>query len=386
MVVLPPFECVNVIATVAPSENFRVVVAAGGTGGHIFPAVAVVEQLQALTNGSCDVVFMGSSDRMETTLVPKLGYRYVPMPIAGFKGLALSTLTLPMKVLTSIRIARDVIRQHQPHVVVCTGAYISYPVGVAAIREHVPLVVLESNLNPGKTNSRLAPKATAVVLAFEESRRFYPDSMTSRLHVLGNPVRTQIDVSKPIDQARLAFGLDPNRATVLVFGGSLGAHTINTSIERALPEIADRPWQLLWQTGKGYTPPSTLPPNVTMLPFLDDMGSAYAAADLVVSRSGATTIAELGIVGKPAILIPLATASTNEQQHNARVVEKHGAALVLSDSVLRDILLPTIDSVMNDPNRRSTMSNAMLSLGKPFAAHDAARLVLRIGDRERGSL
>ncbi|MBP6510668.1 MAG: UDP-N-acetylglucosamine--N-acetylmuramyl-(pentapeptide) pyrophosphoryl-undecaprenol N-acetylglucosamine transferase, partial [Candidatus Kapabacteria bacterium] len=176
----------------------------------------------------------------------------------------------------------------------------------------------------------------------------------------------------------------PHRQTVLVFGGSLGAHTINTAVERALSEIAERPWQLLWQTGKGFAPQTPLPPNVVMLPFLDDMGSAYAAADLVVSRSGATTIAELGIVGKPAILVPLATASTNEQQHNALVVEKNNAAIVLSDAVLKDILLPTIDSVMNDPDRRAVMSNAMLSLGRPFAARDAAQLVLRIGGWKGG--
>lgn len=377
-------EYLNVIATVAPSKKFRVVVAAGGTGGHIFPAVAVVEQLEALTGGDCDAVFMGSTDRMETTLVPKLGYKYVPMPITGFKGLAFSTLTLPVKVLTSIRIARETIRQHRPHCVICTGAYISYPVGVAALRERVPLVVLESNLNPGKANARLAPKATAVVLAFDESKGFYPDSMSPKLHVLGNPVRSQIHAAKPVDEARRAYGLDPHRQTVLVFGGSLGAHTINTAVERALPEIAERPWQLLWQTGKGFAPQTPLPPNVVMLPFLDDMGSAYAAADLVVSRSGATTIAELGIVGKPAILVPLATASTNEQQHNALVVEKNNAAIVLSDAVLKDILLPTIDSVMNDPDRRAVMSNAMLSLGRPFAARDAAQLVLRIGGWKGG--
>lgn len=365
----------------APSQNdrFRVLVAAGGTGGHIFPAVAVVEQLQALTNHACDAVFMGSRDRMEHTIIPSLGYPYVPMPIAGFKGLHLSTLTLPFKVLASIRIARQTIREFRPHAVVCTGAYISYPVGVAAAREGVPLIVLESNLNPGKTNARLAPHATAVVVAFAESVQQYATEMRTKLHVLGNPVRAQVNERRDCEDARTALGLDPHRPTVFVFGGSLGARTINTVIERNLSTIAEMPWQLLWQTGKGYTPHASIPSNVRVMPFVDDMGSAYAAADLVVSRSGATTIAELGIVGKPALFIPLPSASTNEQVHNARVCEANNAAIVVADADLSTSLLPTMVRVMSDAPQRASMAAAMHNLGKPHAAHDAAQLILQIG-------
>ncbi|MCX6140979.1 MAG: undecaprenyldiphospho-muramoylpentapeptide beta-N-acetylglucosaminyltransferase [Candidatus Kapabacteria bacterium] len=365
--------------TAAPSNIFRVVVAAGGTGGHIFPAVAVVEQIEHLTNGNCSAVFMGSSDRMETVLIPRLGYPFVPMPIQGFRGLALSTLTLPLKVFKSIRIARDTIRAHRPHAVICTGAYVSYPVGIAAVREKVPLIVLESNLNPGKSNSRLASKASAMVLAFEESVNFYPANLTSRLHVLGNPVRSQIDTQREATNARLEFGLQPEKPTVLIFGGSLGAHTINMAVERSLPEIASRPWQVIWQTGKGFSTATQVPDNVKMVPFLEDMGRAYAAADLVFSRSGATTVAELGIVGKPAILCPLPSASTNEQQHNASVVAQNGGALVIEDATLRESLLPAIDNLMNDSSKRSSMSLSMKKMGKPNAARDAARLVLQVG-------
>ena len=365
----------------APSHNdrFRVLVAAGGTGGHIFPAVAVVEQLQALTNGHCDPVFMGSRDRMEHVIIPKLGYPYVAMPIAGFKGVHLSTLSLPLKVFTSIRIARQTIRQHRPHAVVCTGAYISYPVGIAAMREGVPLIVLESNLHPGKTNARLAPHASAVVVAFAESVEQYTAKMRTKLHVLGNPVRAQINERRDSEGARIALGLDPQRPTVFVFGGSLGAHTINSVIERNLSTIAEMPWQLLWQTGKGYTPQASIPSNVRVMPFVDDMGSAYCAADLVVSRSGATTIAELGIVGKPAIFIPLPSASTNEQVHNARVCEANNAAIVVADADLSISLVPTMIRVMSDVSQRASMAAAMHNLGKPHAAHDAAQLILEIG-------
>jgi UDP-N-acetylglucosamine--N-acetylmuramyl-(pentapeptide) pyrophosphoryl-undecaprenol N-acetylglucosamine transferase len=374
-----------VIAPVPPREEFRVVVAAGGTGGHIFPAVAVVEHLERLTGGRCAPVFMGSRDRMETTLIPKLGYPYVSMPIEGFRGLALSTLSLPLKVMTSIRIARDTIRKHRPHAVICTGAYIRYPVGIAAVREKVPLIVLESNLNPGKSNARLAPKATAVVLAFEETMDFFPAAMRPRLHVLGNPVRAQVDATADPAASRRAFGLDPDRPTVFVFGGSLGAHSINLAIERARERFAAASFQMIWQTGKGYTGTPEMPSNVVRLPFVENMGAAYAAADLVVARSGATTVAELGIVGKPAVFVPLPSASTNEQQHNAAAVERRGAAIVVRDASLREELFPVIEELMSDASARTRMATAMHALGRPTAAHDAAQLVLHCGGWEGGT-
>ncbi|MEY3385924.1 MAG: hypothetical protein RIR53_735 [Bacteroidota bacterium] len=360
------------------SDALRVVVACGGTGGHIFPAVAVIEQLVEHTNGQCQPLFLGSLDRMETRLIPSMGYDYIGMPIEGFRGLAVSTLTLPFKVMRSISIARRAIRRFKPHAVICTGAYISYPAGIAAAREGVPLVVLESNLNPGKSNSRLARHAAAIVLAFEDSRAFYPASMQDRLHVLGNPVRTQIDPSASVHDARTWWGLDPERETVLIFGGSLGARAINAAVESSLDEIAQRPWQVLWQTGKGHVCSRPLPDNVRMVEFIDNMGAAYAAADIVVSRSGATTIAELGIVAKPAVLIPLPSASTNEQRHNAGVVERHGAAVVLENHGVDAELLKTIDHLMSNVSQRTEMGRRMAELGRPNAAGDVARLIMNV--------
>ena len=358
-------------------DTFRVVVAAGGTGGHIFPAVAVVEQLQKQTGGHCSALFLGSADRMETSLIPALGYPYVPMPIVGFKGLtSLSTLTLPLKIMRSVSIARAAIRRHRPNAVICTGAYISYPAGIAAVKEGVPLFVLESNINPGKTNARLAPKAAAVVLAFEESVSQYPAELRSKMHVLGNPVRTQIDASMTQSEARRMFGLAEDKPTVLVFGGSLGARTINNAIASALPMLETEPYQVLWQTGAGYEPPPYLPDNVRALPFIDNMGAAYAAADLVVARSGATTIAELGIVGKAAIFVPLSSASTNEQRRNAAAVERAGGALVLDDGRAAADLATTVRQLMLDNDRRTTMAAAMRSMGHPDAAANTAALIL----------
>lgn len=361
------------------ASSFRVVVAAGGTGGHIFPAVAVVEQLAMLTNGRCSAVFMGSADRMETRLIPAMGYEYVPMPIEGFRGLSLRTLMLPLKIWKSVRIARAALKRVRPHAVVVTGSYISYPVGVAASQLGIPLIVLESNVNPGKSNARLVPKASAVVVAFEDSLAFYDSALHNKLHVFGNPVRSQIDAERSAHDARLYWGLDPFRPTALVFGGSLGARAMNDAIEQSLPHIAQADYQMLWQTGKGHVVRAQVPGNVKVAEFIDDMGAAYAAADLVVSRSGATTIAELGIVGKPAILVPLPSASTNEQAHNARVVVDHEAGALVENSALKEKLLKEIDRIMANADLRSEMSTNMKQLGKPDAARHSAELVLEVG-------
>lgn len=358
-------------------QTFRVVVAAGGTGGHIFPAIAVVEQLRRQTNENCSALYMGSMDRMETTLIPKLGYPYIGMPIEGFRGLASpSTLLLPFKIVSSVLIARKALRKHKPHAVICTGAYVSYPVGLAASFERVPLFVLESNFNPGKTNARLAPKAARVVLSFDESVKFYRQEYQNRLTVLGNPVRTQIRTDINREEARVALGLRPDKRTILVFGGSLGARSINEAIAKALPTLAEAPYQVLWQTGAKYAVPADLPSNVVARAFIDDMGAAYAASDLVVCRSGATSIAELGIAEKPAILVPLPSASTGEQQHNASVVRDAGAAIVVADKDCAEELMQTMQKLMNDDKGLKQMATSMKSLGRPNAAADTARLIL----------
>lgn len=362
----------------------RIVVAAGGTGGHIFPAVAVVEQLTELTHGACSARFLGSESRMESKLIPQMGYNYTSMPIVGFKGiLSPHTLLLPLKIYQSVRIASNVLRQHNAQAVICTGAYISYPAGVAAYKLGIPLIVLESNINPGKTNARLAPKADAVVLAFEESRKYYPESMASKLHVLGNPVRQQV-LAQPLQaEARNTLGLQPNKTTLLVFGGSLGANSINAAVEGLVQTLLAKPEhdiQIVWQTGQLYQPPTEFN-NVSWLvctPFISDMGTAYSAADVVVARSGATTIAELGIVAKPAIFIPLPSASTNEQMKNARVTTAAGASILIEDSTLREDFVPAVLRLLQEKTKRNDMALAMAKFGRPTAARDVAELVLRI--------
>ena len=369
-------------------RELRMLVAAGGTGGHIFPAIAVVEQLQQMLGDALNVEFIGSEDRMEATMIPQLGYPYTSMPITGFKGMMdPSTITLPFKVLKSERIARDVIKRFKPHVVLVTGAYMSYPAGMAAYKERIPLVLMESNVNPGKTNARLSTYANAIILAFEESRDHFGDTQQDHLFVRGNPVRTQIKTDGDQRTARSTFGLQEERPTVFVFGGSLGARSLNQAVqdrvERWAATKATPDYQILWQTGKNFsaTIPADIASHVVAHPFINDMGSAFAAADVVVCRSGATTIAELGIVGKPAILIPLPSASTNEQRLNAEVVERRGGAIVIKDDDVSATLMDTVQALLVDPSRRERMREAMLTIGKPDAASEAARIVLMAAGR-----
>lgn len=376
----------------AASRPLRLLVAAGGTGGHIFPALAVVEQLETDAEGALDVTFLGSANRMEATMIPRYGYSYTAMPIRGFTGLfRWATLALPWRILASELIALRVMKQFRPDVVLATGAYISYPVGRVATRLGIPLVLMESNVNPGKTNAALAPKATAIIATFAESVQMFSGVSPNRIHVFGNPVRKQIFQAPLKAAARQQLGLMEEMPTVLVVGGSLGARSINQAVQAMVHRWASTrtapAFQMIWQTGADFTPNIAphLQNHIITTPFLESMGTAYAAADLVVSRSGATTIAELGVMGLPAVLVPLPSASTNEQRRNAEIVERSGAAIVVDDAELKNSLADVIEALMVDRRRREMMASAMRTLGKPMAAEHAAQLIRQLAHEHSAS-
>lgn len=361
------------------TRKLKVLVAAGGTGGHLFPALAVVEELQTLLKGQLIPIFVGNGEKIESRVVPELGYQFHKIPVKGFTGLMqLNTLTLPIKIFNSILKCRSLIRKHKIDVCICAGAYISYPAGVAASQEHIPLILMESNVFPGKTNRLLSQKATAIFTAFDESERYFPQPIKRKIRCLGNPIRRQLITLPNQLESRLKFNLDPNKKTILVFGGSLGARSVNLAIEKILPNFSDSDIQFLWQTGSNYQPTQDLPANVTVLPFINDMASAYASADLVISRSGATTVTELCVVGKPSILIPLPTAANNEQELNASILEEKKAAVMLPDEHLNDELEAVINNVIRDNKLLSWMGKIAKSIAKPDAAKKSAEEVLNI--------
>jgi UDP-N-acetylglucosamine--N-acetylmuramyl-(pentapeptide) pyrophosphoryl-undecaprenol N-acetylglucosamine transferase len=356
----------------------KIMAAAGGTGGHLFPATAVVEQLQNISGNMIRPIFIGTDNKIESKVIPQLGYEFHPIPISGYTGINFSALTLPFKVVKSLMKCRSLIRKTKPHAVICTGAYISYPVGQAAFLEGVPLILMESNVMPGKTIKMLASKADLIITSFDASREYYSQDIKAEVVNLGNPVRQQLFEMPSREKALEKIGLRSDRRTVFVFGGSLGAMSINQSIEKILDEFTVNDIQLIWQTGGNYKYEGKVPNNVIVEQFMDDMSLYYAAADLVVSRSGATTVAELGVIGKPSILVPLPSASNNEQLENAKIFSGNGASILLPDEEVPYKLLSLVNEVINDDKMLGDMSKNALELGKPKAARQSADKIIEL--------
>ncbi len=361
------------------SQPLTILVAAGGTGGDLFPAVAVLEELHTLVS-DLRVIWVGNPKRIEASVVPKLGYHFHPISVTGYKGIrSLDSYLLPFRILHSLFLCRSLISKNNVAAVLCGGTYISYPAGLAASQKKVPMMLLEPNVVPGKTNRLLTEKASAIILAFEETKQHFPERLHSRMYSCGNPVRHSMRIALPEKGiARKALGLKESMPTVFAFGGSLGARSINKAISNLLNDSRLQNIQLIWQTGKNFTPPNDIPSNVRVFDFIDDMATAYAAADLVISRAGGGTVSELITIGKPSILVPLPSAANNEQWHNAKVLEQHAAAIVTDDTRIADTFSETLFSLVSDMERLNRMASATHSMAKPDAAKKAAEIFLSL--------
>jgi len=358
-------------------DNINILFAAGGTGGHLFPAVAVAEQLDKLTNGNCLFHFVGTRDKIESRVVPQLGYRLHTIQLSGITK-SPKTLLVPFQVIRSIIKCKNIIKNENISAVVCAGAYLSYPPGIAAIQSKIPLILMESNVNPGKTIKMLANKATKIITAFEDSKNFFPDGLAHKIITSGNPIRGNILSPNDKITSRKLLGLPLDRDIVFIFGGSLGARSINNVIEMHLEDISQKNYFVVWQTGKNFQQPRNLPDNLRIMTFVDDMASYYSAADLVIARSGATTVAEICIMGKPSILAPLPSASNNEQLHNARILQNNNATIIVNDNNIANQLILLIDELFSDKNRIENIGINALKLAKPNAASDVASIILDI--------
>lgn len=367
------------------SEALRVIFAGGGTGGHLFPGVAVAEALLQLRPGS-SVSFVGSHNRIEARVVPKLGYPFDPLWISGLRrSVSLSTLLLPFKLAVSLLQSWRILRRRRPHVVVGTGGFASGPLLYVAAKTGRPTLIHEQNEYPGITTRKLAGAVDEVHVTFESSSRLL--GQAKRLVLSGNPVRLSLTRHDAGD-ARVHFGLHPARRTLLVFGGSLGAAAINRALRALVPRLVREEYQLIWQTGARehaqYASFGALyQGQVVVRPFIDEMDMAYSAADLVLCRAGATTLAELGVLGLPAILIPYPHAAADHQAHNAAAVAENGAALVLRDEelgALEDTLFPLLD----DDDTLADMAAASTALGRPRAAFEIAEAVIRLAEQKEG--
>jgi len=350
----------------------KVLIAAGGTGGHLFPGLAIAQEWQR--RRAVEVVFAGTAQGLESKLLPTIGYRLVLMRVEGWIGRGKKTLGAVLQLPRSLWEAWRLLRDVRPDMVIGTGGYASGPLLFMAALSRYPSVVVEPNVLPGLTNRLLAPLVDVVISAFDRSNRHL---WARRVLVLGNPIRRDVvqSAGRPVSDTASADGSVPSR-TILVLGGSQGAHAINQLVVEALDELGalrESVW-FIHQTGEAdvawvrqaYDRRGV---GGRIEPFIHDMGTAYAHADLVISRAGATTIAELTACGKPAVLIPLPHAAHQHQHENARLLQDAGAAVMCEQGALTGRrLAELLAELLGDPGRMRTMAEASRSLGRPDAA------------------
>jgi len=351
-------------------DHLRVIIAGGGTGGHIFPAVAIAHALERMHPG-VELLFVGAKGRMEMEKVPQAGFRITGLDIAGFnRSNMLKNLSLPFKLLKSAWQARQILGSFAPDVAVGVGGYASFPVLNAAQRRGIPTVIQEQNSFAGKSNKLLGRKASAICVAYPEMDRFFPKE---KLVLTGNPVRKPIaDSLVTRTEGQEWLGLDETRKTILVVGGSLGARTVNEAIDNHLGQILEEDVQLIWQTGKPYYEQAQkraedFPGRVKVFEFIRQMEYAYAAADLIVSRAGALAIAELCIVAKPVIFVPYPFAAEDHQTGNAMALVAHNAAMMIPDNDAKEELAKKIRHLLHD----TVMQEIMTQNIKKLAIRDA---------------
>ncbi len=357
----------------------NILLAGGGTGGHLFPALAIADEIKRL-EPNATFLFLGTKGKIEARVVLQRGYPFRTIWISGFhRRLTLDNLFFPLKVIVSLMQSFFVIRQFKPSIVVGTGGYVCGPILLMASLLGIPTVIHESNSYPGVTTRLLAARASAVFIAFEEARRWL--KRTDHVVLIGTPTREALGtISKEAGSA--AFGLAHGMKTLLVFGGSLGAGSINNALLASLDELTQKGIQLIWQTGQSDYERirSTIGASSTVWvgAFIDKMEYAFGAADLVVCRAGATTLAELTRVGMPAVLVPYPHAAGDHQTHNARSLTDAGAAVMIRDQNLAKEFGPNVLALLENPARLRQMSAASKTLGKPGAGPEIAAAIRRM--------
>ena len=338
----------------------KIIIAGGGTGGHIFPAIAIANAMRRIEPDT-EILFVGAKGKMEMEKVPQAGYQIRGLDIAGFNRSSLiKNIGLPFKLLKSFGQVRGIFKSFQPDAVVGVGGYSTFPVLRYAQAKGIPTFIHESNSFADKSNILLGKKATEIFVATDGMEQIFP---RDRIMVTGNPVRPSIvQVSAiPKEEALQFFGLTPGRKTILVIGGSLGAKSINEAIDKGLDDLMNAGVQLIWQTGKPYAAKgrerSGGKPGIWVNDFITQMEKAYAAADIVVSRAGAMSIAELCVVKKPVLFVPYPFAAEDHQTVNAMNLVSRNAALMVKDSEAVDKVVPTVISLANNEQQQTELKN-----------------------------
>ena len=363
-------------------KELRVIISGGGTGGHIFPAVSIANAVKAL-RPDAKILFVGALGRMEMQRVPAAGYEIKGLPICGFdrKNL-LKNFKVLYKIWKSQRMAKQIIKDFKPQVAVGVGGYASGPTLNKAAAMGIPCLIQEQNSYAGVTNKLLAKKAAKICVAYEGMERFFP---ADKIILTGNPVRQALlDTAITREEAIKTFGLDPAKKTILLVGGSLGARTINESVLQHLDLVKGTDVQFIWQTGKYYSAEIAKRlegqniPNLVVTDFITDMGAAYKAADLVISRAGASSISEFCLIGKPVILVPSPNVAEDHQTKNALALANRDAAIYVKDAEAPTTLLELAVKTVNDEKKLKSLSENVLKLALPDSADIIAKEVIKL--------
>lgn len=357
----------------------KFILSGGGTGGHIYPAVAIANELK-LRFPDAEFLFVGAQDKMEMQKVPQAGYAIKGLWIAGLqRKLTLQNLMFPLKLMSSLWKARGIVREFKPDVVIGTGGFASGPTLQAAGAMGIPTVVQEQNSYPGITNKMLAKKAAKICVAYEGLERFFPKD---KIVFTGNPVRQDlIAMHGHKAQAVEYFKLDPNKKTLLVLGGSLGSRRINQLIAKEVVNIAAQGVQVIWQCGKFYYEEYRHfgdKENIQVMAFIDRMDLVYAAADIVISRAGASSVSELCLVGKPVIFIPSPNVAEDHQTKNAKAIVDKGGAILLKESELDTQFESVFNNLLNDENKQHELGENILKLAKPNATKEIVDEIVKL--------
>lgn len=365
-------------------KELRVIISGGGTGGHIFPAVSIANAIKA-KRPDAEILFVGALGRMEMQRVPAAGYAIVGLPVRGFIRPLWSprNIGVALDFLRSKRMVRKTISTFRPDVAVGVGGYASGATLDAAAQMGIPTIIQEQNSYAGVTNKHLARKAKVICVAYDGMERFFP---ADRIIKTGNPVRQNlIETSMTREEAIRSFGLDPTKKTILLVGGSLGARTINESVLRHLDLVEESGVQFIWQTGKYYSAAISEQlkahkplPMLKATDFISDMGAAYKAADLVISRAGASSISEFCLIGKPVILVPSPNVAEDHQTKNAMALVSKDAAIYVKDSEAPDTLLRLAIDTVADDSRLARLAENIKHLGQPHSADIIADEVIKL--------
>ena len=363
-------------------SKYRIIIGGGGTGGHVFPAIAIANALNSRLD-SVNILFVGARGKLEMEKVPEAGYSIIGLPVAGFKRkFSLQNVTFFFKLFRSLLKSRSIIQGFKPNVAIGVGGYASGPILKSAIRHDIPIIIQEQNSYAGVTNKMLARSAAKICVAYDGMEKYFPDD---RIVMTGNPIRQDLLLPESEHTASLKhFGLDPGKKVVLLIGGSLGARTLNNCMFFHLGEIAASGVQFLWQSGSYYYEEAKQKleasgaENIVLLPFIKEMNRAYQVADIIISRAGAGTISELSVIGKPVILVPSPNVAEDHQTKNARSLVDKDAAVLVTDAEAEEKLIDIAIRQVSDEASNKELSANIKKLAIPDAADRIADEVIKL--------